>query len=650
MVFMFIGVLPAVLAAILKALADKAGKKIGNALSDKITGNSPNTTSERDEQTALLSEKALKELEEMRKRINKKNPVAPKPSPKFDNNRNPLTDSKKPKDKLNPLPPPFFIPKEDDVPKGEKERVILFKQNKSLTDMNWGGLISYPIVYGANDEPERIVLIEREGAIDPNRAAKRKAGNAEKFINWISLGDPNLSDDERFKINEVNLPNLAGQSALLFPENVGNLSGEMGLLCGAESIRDIYANFASSSNNVYCDGYTVRGVAYGKITVNRVAYDLKNSEFDYSEKELKKLPFEVSNVASAIGINPNSPSLVPTSLIGYTDNELRSLKYQQIQGLKNEIATANLSQDEKKELEAELKRLQDEPIRRYKEIRSIADFLAWTTIAIHELIGDFPVKLEWHESDIIQVGKKPKEKPEENNLPLVEWVDDKTKITRNYSLTGMLRELIISAKFNDGMTGLNLRQGTSTLMEIGLNRQLLTKVYHLIDTIHDWAGIATKSVKKDVMMMFDPNIVNNYDDFLTPTNMEILVDEIDTKIEKSTVSEAISFIYEGAQIIKITNTVGMGSNSKNKWKNRIKGLRGIIQQKNPENKDFSIFTEDKEGNVRETKSSRPATDFDNWCEGVESGVTTENILRPLGGEFKERPRITDVTSSLINKD
>jgi hypothetical protein len=647
---MFIGLNP-LIAILLKEIARRAGKKIGKVLADKGSGSSGSggTTSQESIDEAILSEKALKELEEMRKRINKKNPVAPKPEPKFDKNRNPITDSKKPKDKLNPLPRPLFIPPEKDVPKGEKERVVLFKQNKSLTQMNWGGLISYPIVYGANGEPERIVLIERTGAVDPNRAANNRAENAEKFIDWISLGDPNLSRSERFRLNEVTLPTLAGQSALLFPENVANLSGELGLLCGAESIRDIYANFASSSNNVYCDGYTLRGVAYGKITVNRTSFDLKNNEFDYSEESIKQLPFEVSNIASAIGINPNSPSLVPTSLIGYTDDELRFLKHQQIQGLKDEIANANLSEDERKELRAELKRLEDEPIRRYKEIRSLADFQAWQTIAIHELIGDFPVKLEWHQSDIIQVGKKPKETPEDNNLPLVEWVDDKTQITRNYSLTGMLRELIISAKFNDGMTGLNLRQGTSTLMEIGMTRQLLTKTHHLIDTIHDWAGIATKTVKKDVMMMFDPNIVNDYDEFLTPTNMEVMVDEIDTKVEKSTVSEAISFIYEGAQIIKITNTVGMASNSRGKWKRRIKGLRGIIDSVSNAEKTSSRFTEDENGNVKESTSSRPRTDFDDDCEAIELGYVADDIRSPFGGTFDERPRIVDVSTNALSK-
>lgn len=658
--------LPLVLVPVLKII----GKKLGNAISDKITGSTGKTTSESDEQTAIRNDDWIKTLRDAIKDVNKKQPLSPKPTTKF-KDRKPITDSDKPVDILPPLPPKFFPKVTDTKPENRKERVVPFSQQNGLDEMTWGGLIAYPIMKDAVGKPQKIQLIERVSTIDDREMEKNLEESARGFFNWIAINNGKF-DRDKFVGNAIG--NLYDQTALLFPEYLYSLSGELSWLFGTESVRDIYANFATSSNNVYCDGYTLRGVAYGDIAVTKSKNDLSNPSRNYKENKtlsmddtvteiFKNFTGEYDNtvsfvmeninhgaIAKAVGANDLKPSLVPVSLVNYTDDDLRKLRHFQIKGLEDELNSGGGDNATQKAIEKEITRLKSEPIKRYKEINNLDELIKWSTVAIHELLGDFPVKFEWHGSDIIQIGNKPTGKPEENNLPMVEWIDDKTKVTRNYSLAGMLRELIVSSELNYGMTGLNLRQGTSILMETGMTRQLLTKTHFLLDTIHDWCGIATKQVKKEVMFMFDPDVVDDYDKFLTPAPMDVMVDEIDTKVEKSTVSEAIHTIYEAAQITKSVNTVSMTQGSRDKWKRRIKGLRGVMSKNNPENGSFSTFTEDDDGNVKENTTSRPKGDFDDWCEAVESGFTTDAILKPWNGKFNERPRITDVTSTMLDKD
>lgn len=589
--------------------------------------------------------------------VKKNNPTAPKANPKFKDGK-PLVNSDKPGDQLPGLPTLIYyppIPKPAPPPTSkpvtERDRVIPFSQKNGLADMEWGRLISYPKM------DTGLQLWESTDCVNDFVQELHAKDSAEGFLTWLALNNGNVPRNQY-------LPNynIYDQSALIIPSNLYNLSGELNWVFGTQSIHDIYANMYSRSLNAYLDGYTLKGIAYQNIAINT---ELDYTSFDLStysesgavlsldgvldtlfrsftgEQDTNTIKFILENtnqgsIAKAVGANNAQPTLVPDTLVAYTDSDLQALRYHQIQGLKAEIENTP-DPALQKLLKAEVKRLENEPIKRYREIHGLGDLIKWSTLSLHELLGDFPIRIQWEGSDILQIGQKPSVDPAENDLPVVQWLGDNSKLTQSFNLSHAIRELMVASQFNHGMTETILQHSTANLIEAGLVKQLVIKNNSFIKTLVEWFGIATTREKKEVPFTFDVSKVSDYREFLKPTQMKVTVDELDVKTEKHSVSQMLAYLMRGTQILEAVHTVSV--ENKGRWKDYIKAKLGESQSGTE-----TITREDDNGN----EVQKPKNDWDDFLEAAELGVIIKDASNPYGKDYRHRPRLTDATKNKID--
>jgi hypothetical protein len=645
------------------------GWDIANSIMDEMPGGK--TLSEEDEQKAIREEK--------KKDANKRPPkgnhypkgkpiVLPpqKDAPKKDKNKNkekpvPVAPYKLP-DTNNKLPAidPFLIPR------------FLIKRvraisGESVTKQDYGEMIQWPIVYS---QPTFNVV---QDVIGTGRREANKKKGVENFLKWFTRNNGNLSQE---KLEDSQLEgggiltgdNFWDQCATIVPRTAGDFTGPMGFELGAAAICDRYADLAATRRNCFAGG--VRSVVYAKKPImkivpsgtvdisDRFPSDDFSSSFDgvaselkdlfeyYGDRKIKQLNIENSSqgsIKNAIG--SDYPILVPTSLVNHSQADLEILRTQQITLLKKERESAKPRLHAS--IDREIQKLESSPISEYKEIQSLQDHINWLAQAQSELNGALPFELMLEESDLIAIEEPPDHPRDERTMELTRYETvggKKRKYIKVPSLADAIADIYLKVEETQHTNTLQLRYLMSILPEVGQTRQQTIKVYSLLDTFRDWFGISTLDKTAKVQFTFDPLIANkpkkdqNFQNFLTPAEIEVPIEELDLKTEKTNLMSLLeNFKLASEVVIKSMTT---STKDKKKWMDMVKRMAGIDE----------FDANDPRKGYADSEEKQPKDDLDVKLEQIETGFvgvsTTKDQIKPYSKPFDERPKIVRVTKDI----
>lgn len=556
--------------------------------------------------------------------------------------------------RLPPIPDSIYPKIEPSAPATERERALPFGYRQPLNEQEWGGLNAFPKI---NKDIEVVAFTGAASEEKVNAAIETSYAN---FSAWLAATNGNF---KRGEITDRFLGDITDQSVLILPTDWSDGGGKQLLSPGIKTLHYLYANFFSMSSNArVSDDSWYHGAVYNSVTVTPVAFDntyvddfsglgggieISDSveeifrQFeDYRDNNYIAFAMENSNkgeILKNVGWE-TEPSLVPESLVEFSDEELLKIRFWQVKGLQEELDNTK-NEKTKRAIEAEIKRIQATPLNRYKEINSLSERINWLAVSIHELMGDFPMKIRWKNSDLIQIGNDPstedKGDGDTNMLKTVEWEGKDAKVVKFHNLSSMLRELLVESQFIYGMNQRILQQGTSALAETALSRQMVIKNWHLLDVIRDWIGIATKQEKKEVQFMFDPTKPANWDDFLNPKDLPVYVEEIDLTTEEVPFSSVLGYLTQAAAITHAVHTVSL--DDKDKWKDYIKSKLG----------SYSNVSDKPKQDDDEEDKGKEKDDWDDFLESVEQGFVGSAVLKPWGKPYENRPRIRDISTDQI---
>jgi hypothetical protein len=218
------------------------------------------------------------------------------------------------------------------------------------------------------------------------------------------------------------------------------------------------------------------------------------------------------------------------------------------------------------------------------------------------LLGEFPIKLEIEDSDLMQVG-------------------DQTLELSFPNISECLAEILGLAINSKAVTEANLDASMRTLMETGSGRKLGISTHALLEAIQDYMGFSSRQKIIDVPFTFNPIDAVRTDkiaDALKESTQKVKIEE---NADLDTLEKRLAAIMEGAAIIKAVHTRKLSPENVESWKEMVKGSRDQVDDQKPEDEK---------------------DDFDEFLENVEQGWTTQtgnDPTQPYDRGAEQRPRI-----------
>jgi hypothetical protein len=299
----------------------------------------------------------------------------------------------------------------------------------------------------------------------------------------------------------------------------------------------------------------------------------------------------------------------------------------------------------------DIKGKSDEEI--YEKIESIPQLLLWLTRALDELIGKFPITMEFAENDLLDLNDeyaeyKSNPPPDISDLPFYLQND---KMVSYREANGVIIKKVKVPNLAEAIAeilGINLAEKTSndlavemltrTMTEIGSTKAVAVNANAWIEAVADYLGFESKDIVQNVEYTYNPLLQTKSDkpiswqQLLKPTEVPTAMPQFNDKLTFEAKFELIKEIHA---IVKAALTEGIGK-SDGQMLSRIKafakemGVTAKDQNRDPD----GISDQPKEKD-----------DFDRFLEDVEYGFigqgawATDGQTKPYGRELGQRPRI-----------
>jgi len=494
-----------------------------------------------------------------------------------------------------PIIPPRRLPKEADgqsPTKTPKKRSISIKT--ALYDEIHGQLLTFPIT----QKPVLFKEYELDGFAEKMRLILETSANY--FGNWLAVQQGETLPKEYPK------PTLFDGTALITPNYLAGLSGNIGLMYGTKALAMLASAYQVSRKNAY---QPVSG--YVPLEIQISIEDIPDFDpFFLTDPEIENSG--LGKIRTAVG-GMEFPIAVPRSLIQHTDADLDKILDQKIKLLKAEKGkhpeASKLGRAIKDAIEEAQKQKEGKEV--YRTLENIPQQISWMVSVLDEVLGSFPVSITLKDSDLIKVGEE----------------EQKIRVP---NIAESLAELTGMALLNHSATELSINTLVRILCETGTGRQQSIKNYYLLDVIRDYLGCATQEKQIQVPFAYDPVLdlgkdqKDEFAKFLTPKTVDIDIEELDEKQSLQRWLVQIDSIYALCRAY-------MTRPARNKTE-VYKYLKDIASQ--------FISIADDNGNT-------PPDEFDQFLERIETGFTTQdgNTLenKPYGRDYTERPRIVRLT-------
>ena len=518
--------------------------------------------------------------------------------------------------KTPPSIPPRRLPKEADgqspTPTPKKRSISI---KTALYDEIHGELLTFPIT----QKPVKFKEYELDGFAEKMKLILETSANY--FGNWMAVQQGETLPKEYPK------PTIFDGTALITPNYLAGLSGNIGLMYGTKALAMLASAYQVSRKNAYqpVSGYVPLEI---QISIEEIP---DPDPFFLTDPEIENSG--LGKIRTATGAS-GFPVTVPSSLVNHTPEDLEVLRKQQIKLLELELQSVSDAKL-KKAINEKLKTLKAGPIPAYQDIKSIPELLTWLATALSQVHGAFPFEIMIEDGDIMTVEEPPDHPIDQETLPLVRYEEvngKKRKYIRVPSAADAISDIYLTTIENQHVNAMQMRYLASVLLELTQTRQQLIRTHSLADSIRDWLGISTIDKMAKVPFTCNPMVAKNdkgnrgLKQFLQPAQIEVPIEEIDTATEKETLSSILAHLAQGAAIVKESMTVPLEDPDKvpagrSKWMQKIKEMAG-------------------QGAAHEK-------DMDRTLEEIEMGyigsANVSDLEKPYGKPLKNRPKLKRAT-------
>lgn len=231
-----------------------------------------------------------------------------------------------------------------------------------------------------------------------------------------------------------------------------------------------------------------------------------------------------------------------------------------------------------------------------------ASIISWIIYQMDALIGEFPIKLEIEDSDLMKTG-------------------DQTLKLEFPNIAETLAEMAGLAINSKAVTEANLDASMRTLMESGSGRKQAIVNHALLEAIQDYLGFSSRQKIIEVPFTYNPiDAVKNdkIGDALKESTQKVKVEE---NTDPDTLEKQLKILREAAAITKTVHFKKLSPNSVDQWTAEMKASRDQTAKKDPD---------------------QEKDDFDQFLDNVEQGWATQtgdDPTAPYDRNFEERPRV-----------
>lgn len=247
------------------------------------------------------------------------------------------------------------------------------------------------------------------------------------------------------------------------------------------------------------------------------------------------------------------------------------------------------------------------PVNPTKNHLDFASILSWWIYQMDALVGEFPIKLQIEDSDLMKVG-------------------DQTLNLEFPNIAETLAELMGLAINTKTVTEANIDASMRTLMETGSGRKQAIANGALLEAIQDYLGFSSRQKMIDVPFTYSPVDAVTDDSISTALNPSIQKVKVEENTDPDTLEKRMAALMESARIIKAVHTRKLSPDSVEEWKQTMRAARDQVRKTDPNNQQ---------------------DDFDKFLEQVEQGWATEaatDPTTPYDRNYEQRPRIRKLDS------
>lgn len=558
--------------------------------------------------------------------------------------------------------PPRRLPREAngqtafDTPNG---RSIDIKQ--ALAEREFGKLLHKPL----NDEEYKFAIAKSED-VQEELQEYLVEGQA-KFASWLvsqyagDLLDREVSDKRLDRENEAiefwqeikrNYPETDepiefwDASALVSPGFLKGFQGDIGFLFGSKALHFVAQEYTAARSNAYQD---VTGIIPIKYKIEEFDPDIKStykegeSLFNNSSDALSLKIYEIlgggnwftSGTKTGFIYNPEAefkelmtggftegegngieeldeskPKRV-RNLIDFINYNITALYYRS--GFVNypQYLPKDVTRDDEEmrdEFESNAGKDDEYDPELYLKVSNQAQYNSWFLKQFDGLIGQFPIKINIEDNDLIKTG------------------DQKLEIELP-NIAETLAELMGLAITTKSYLDTQLIASMRTLGEVGSTKQQAITTYYLLEAIQDYLGFKTKKKIIEVPYLFNPlvgsdtEIPETIGEALKDSKQKVIIEESD---DKNTLEIHMATLIEAARITKAVNWRKVNINDLKNWKDFIKSAV-----------DFATGEAEAE-----------ETDLDDLLKDIEEGFINApgmtNKTEPYGRPYNQRPKIRNL--------
>ncbi len=229
--------------------------------------------------------------------------------------------------------------------------------------------------------------------------------------------------------------------------------------------------------------------------------------------------------------------------------------------------------------------------------KSFASILSWWIYQMDSFVGEFPIKLEIEDSDLLKVGDQV----------------EKIKIP---NMAEALAELLGNSINNKAVTEATLDAQMRSLMEAGSGRKQAIVNHALLEAICDYLGFSIRQTIKSVPFTYNPIDAVKKDKISEALNASTQIVKVETNSDPDTLEKQLKALLEAARIIKAVHVRKLSPDNVEDWKAMMRASR---EQVKGEGGDFDAFLR----NVEE-----------GW-----TGATGNDPNEPYDRNHEERPKI-----------
>lgn len=232
---------------------------------------------------------------------------------------------------------------------------------------------------------------------------------------------------------------------------------------------------------------------------------------------------------------------------------------------------------------------------------NFASLFSWIIYQMDALLGQWPIKLEIEDSDLIKTG-------------------DQTLSLEFPNLSEAVAELLGLAINTKSVTEANLDASMRGLMETGSGRKQAIVNHALLESIQDYLGFSSRQKIIQVPFTYSPVQAVNSNSIsaaLQPSTQSVKVEE---NTDMDTLEKQMKALMEAARIIKAVHTRKLNPENVDQWKAMMRASRDQLNKTDPD---------------------QEKDDFDLFLEQVETGFTGDtgnDPTKPYDRNYSERPR------------